>query len=93
MLRNSFEKKLPEILYVKAETKDSGANELFWFNEAFLLRGFDFDSFITSLKKGIILVDIRIGQYPDGRIHDHGTGFRVLPNHLDLCFQHRKKVM
>lgn len=92
-LRNSFEKKLPEILYVKAETKDSGANELFWFNEALLLRGFDFDSFVASLKKGIILVDIRIGQYPDGRTHDHGTGFRVLPNHLDLCFQHREKVM
>ena len=93
ILRNSFEKKLPEILYVKAETKDSGANELFWFNEAWLLRGFDFDSFIALLKKGIILVDIRIGQYPDGRTHDHGTGFRVLPNQLDLCFQHREKIM
>jgi hypothetical protein len=93
ILRNSFEKKLPEILYVKAETKDSGTNELFWFNEAWLLKGFDFDSFIALLKKGIILVDIRIGQYPDGRTHDHGTGFRVLPNQLDLCFQHRKKVM
>jgi len=93
ILRNSFEKKLPEILYVKAETKDSGANELFWFNEAWLLKGFDFDSFIALLKKGIILVDIRIGQYPDGRTHDHGTGFRVLPNRLDLCFQHREKVM
>ena len=93
ILKNSFEKKLPEILYVKAETKDSGANELFWFNEAWLLKGFNFDSFIVLLKKGIILVDIRIGQYPDGRTHDHGTGFRVLPNQLDLCFQYREKVM
>jgi len=93
ILRTSFEKKLPEILYVKAETKDSGANELFWFNEAWLLKGFNFDSFVSLLKKGIILVDIRIGQYPDGRTHDHGTGFRVLPNQLDLCFKYREKVM
>ena len=92
-LRNSFEKKLPEILYVKAETKDLGANELFWFNEAWLLKGFNFDSFIALLKKGVILVDIRIGQYPDGRSHDHGTAFRVFPNQLDLCFQHRDKIM
>jgi len=35
------------------------------------------------------LVDIRIGQYPDGRPHDHGTGFRVLPDKLDLCFSNR----
>lgn len=93
ILRNSFEKKLPEILYVKAETKDFGANELFWFNEAWLLKGFNFDSFIALLKKGVILVDIRIGQYPDGRSHDHGTAFRVFPNQLDLCFQHRDKIM
>ena len=93
ILKNSFEKKLPEILYVKAETEDFGANELFWFNEAWLLKGFNFDSFIVLLKKGIILVDVRIGQYPDGRTHDHGTGFRVHPNQLDLCFQYREKVM
>ena len=93
ILRASFERKLPEILYVKAETKDFGADEMFWFNEAWLLKGFNFDSFITLLKKGIILVDVRIGQYPDGRTHDHGTGFRVHPNQLDLCFQYREKVM
>ena len=92
-LKKSLERKLPELLYVKAETKDRGPNEKFWFNEAWLLSGFDFNSFINLLKKRTILVDIRMGQYPDGRSHDHGTGFRVFPNQLDLCFQHREKIM
>jgi len=84
-LRNSFEGKLPKLLYVKAETRGKSSNEEFWFNEAWLLSGFNFENFVQLLKEGVILVDIRIGQYPDGRPHDHGTGFRVLPDKLDLC--------
>jgi len=92
-LKNSFERKLPKLLYVKAETRGKDSNEEFWFNEAWLLSGFDFDNFIQLLKERVILVDIRIGQYPDGRPHDHGTGFRVFPGKLDLCFSHRKRIM
>lgn len=92
-LRESFERKLPKLLYVKAETKGYDHNEKFWFNEAWLLSRFNFNNFVNLLKRGIILVDIRIGQYSDGRSHDHGTGFRVFPNQLDLCFQHREKII
>lgn len=92
-LENSFERKLSKLLYVKAETRGTGSNEEFWFNEAWLLSGFDFDSFVQLLNEGIIFVDIRIGQYPDGKTHDHGTGFRVFPDKLDLCFSHREKIM
>ncbi len=92
-LQKRFEAKLPKLLYVKAETRGSGANEEFWFNEAWLLSGFNFDSFLTLLREEIIFVDIRIGQYADGRPHDHGTAFRVRPDKLDLCFAHRESVM
>ncbi len=92
-LKNSFERKLPKLLYVKAETKGTGPDEKFWFNEAWLLSGFNFDNFLNLLRKGVIFVDIRIGQYPNGRSHDHGTGFRVFPDKLDLCFEHRERVM
>jgi len=92
-LKNSFERKLPKLLYVKAEARGNGSNEEFWFNEAWLLSGFDFDNFIRLLKEGVILVDIRIGQYPDGRTHDHGTGFRVFPDKLDLCFSNRERIV
>lgn len=92
-LQNSFEKKLQKLLYVKAETRGQGSNEEFWFNEAWLLSGFDFDNFVKLLREGVILVDIRIGQYADGRPHDHGTGFRVFPDKLDLCFANRDRVI
>lgn len=92
-LKKFFERKLPKLLYVKADVRKKGSNEEFWFNEAWLLSGFDFSNFLKLIKKGTILVDIRIGQYPDGRPHDHGTGFRVFPDKLDLCFEHRKRIM
>ncbi len=92
-LKNSFERKLPELLYVKAESKGKGSNEEFWFNEAWLLSGFDFANFLRLVDEGTICVDIRIGQYPDGRPHDHGTGFRVHPDKLDLCFENRKNLI
>ncbi|MCX6817669.1 MAG: MvaI/BcnI family restriction endonuclease [Candidatus Aenigmarchaeota archaeon] len=93
ILRECFEKKFPQLLFVKAECRGSGKNEEFWFNEAWLLSEFSFDNFINLLKSGDILVDIRIGQYPNGRSHDHGTGFRVQINKLDMCFQKRKNII
>lgn len=92
-LRESFERKLPKLLYVKAKTKGRGPEEEFWFNEVWLLSGFNFNNFLKLLEQGIILVDIRIGQYPNGKPHDHGTAFRVFPDKLDLCFKHREKIM
>lgn len=92
-LRVSFERKLPKVVYVKADARGEGENEEFHYNEVWLLSGFDFLNFIKLLQEGVILVDIRIGQYPDGRPHDHGTGFRVLPDKLDLCFSHRELLI
>jgi len=93
VLKELFERKLPKLLYVKADARGKGENEEFHFNEAWLLSGFNFNNFFNLLKEGTILVDIRIGQYADGRPHDHGTGFRVLPDKLDLCFANRERIM
>ncbi len=92
-LRKRFETKYIELLYVKADSRGKGSEEEFFFNEAYLMKGFDFENFINLIQEGKILVDIRIGQYPDGRPHDHGTGFRIMPENLDLCFSHRKQVI
>lgn len=92
-LKTTFEKKLPKVLFVKADSKGSGLKEEFWFNEAWLLEGFDFDNFVKLVKEGIIKVDIRIGQFPSGSTHDHGTGFRVFPDKIDLCFSNRERIL
>jgi hypothetical protein len=92
-LRTSFEKKLHHLLYVLADCRGSGKKEEFWFNEAWFLSGFNFDDFMNAVNDGIICIDTRIGQNPDGTTHDHGTGFRVFPDKLKLCFAQREKLL
>jgi len=88
---NSIKKKYKKsLLYVKADTKGKDSDERFHFNEAYLLEGFDFTKFAKNLKDGILKVDIRLGLYPDGRFHDHGTGVRIRPALLDECFSGKK---
>lgn len=92
-LKKVFERKLPAILYVKADCKGSGSAEEFWFNEAWFLKGFSFDNFKELIRNGTICVDLRIGQYPNGRAHDHGTAFRILSDKLELAFGERKRIV
>ena len=93
-LRESFLRKYPDkLLYVKANSRGRGENEYFHYNEAHLLSGFSFERFTDLLAAGDILTDIRIGQHSNGRPHDHGTGFRIKPDKLDLCFGDRKRVI
>jgi hypothetical protein len=92
-LKKSFENKLRHVLYVLADSRGEGKDEEFWFNEVWLLSGFDFEGFMNAVRGGVICVDTRIGQYPDGTTHDHGTGFRVFPDKLNLCFSQRQKML
>lgn len=81
------------LLYVKADSKGLGENEEFHFNEAWLLQGFDFTKFKEQLDKGMLKIDIRLGLYPNGDYHDHGTGVRIQPDLLDLCFSKRERIL
>lgn len=93
-LKKAFTRKYRDkLLYVKADVEGRGRNERFHYNTAYLLSGFSFDKFTNLLSTEDILTDIRIGQYPNGRPHDHGTGFRIHPGNLDLCFARRKQVL
>jgi hypothetical protein len=93
-IKACLENKYPKgLAYVKADFRGSGANEEFHFNEAYFLEGFDFNNFMSLLDIGRILIDIRIGQYSDGRTHDHGTGFRIFPDTLDSIFTTRRNLL
>lgn len=86
-LRYSFESKYPnKLVYVKAESRGSGENEQFRFKQAYVCDGFSYDGFLELLQSGQIYVDLRIGQYPDGRTHDHGTAFRIRESDQDALF-------
>ncbi len=92
-LKKAFEKKYARLIYVSASNKMQDGVEHFWFNEAFLLRGFSFRRFSELIEQGTIKVDLRIGHYPNGSPHDHGTGFRVFPQYLPQCFERIEKIM
>ncbi len=86
-LEKTFEKKYKSMVYVIADCKSDGKRESFWFNEAYRLDRFGFSTFSKLIKDGLLKVDLRVGHYPDGRVHDHGTGFRILPVHFPKCFE------
>lgn len=92
-LRECFKNKLHHVLYVRAERIGRGKTEQFWFNEAWMFTGFNFKGFKNAIKDGVVCVDVRIGQYPNGKPHDHGTGFRVHPDKFELCFLDRKRLI
>jgi len=93
ILKEAFEKKYHKLIYVSAENKKERGKEYFWFNEAFLLDDFGFKRFTKLVKEGLLKVDLRIGHYPNGRLHDHGTGFRILPKYLPQCFETIKRIL
>lgn len=92
-LKECFEKKYNSLLYVLADHQGSRGSESFWFNEAYLLEGFNFQTFCDLILKGLLKVDVRIGHYSDGRLHDHGTGFRIMPRYLPQCFRTRTRIL
>lgn len=95
VLKEAFEKKYPNggLLYVKADSKGRGANEEFHFNEAYVLKGFNYSQFVELIKTDSVKVDLRLGLYPNGKTHDHGTGFRIPLDKFELAFAQRINVL
>lgn len=92
-LKKIFEQKYHKLIYVLADHKKEKGKEHFWYNEAYLLDGFGFERFSELVSEGKLKVDIRIGHYSDGRLHDHGTGFRILPRYLPQCFETIQQIL
>lgn len=97
-LKKSFEKKYKnKFVYAKAKSKGTGANEQFYFIEAYEVSGFNYNAFVDLLEKGKIFVDLRIGQYhggaKNGQTHDHGTGFRIRESDQSLLFKNNRRLV
>lgn len=93
-LRKVFNRKYRnEFVYVKALSKGTGRDEHFSFTRADLVSEFNYDAMIKLLEEGKIYIDLRIGQYPDGRTHDHGTGFRIRECDQELLFRNKERLI
>lgn len=93
LVRNKFNKKLPALVYVLADTKIIKKIEHFYFNEAYLLENFDFELFKKRIRADDIVVDFRMYYRPNGSVRNHGTAFRVKIKKLDDCFSKRVKLI
>ena len=87
-LEKAFLKKYKyRLIHVYAYSKFNENNkEEFLYNAAFEMYNFNFETFKKLLENGKIAIDIRIGQYSTGKIHDHGTGFRISENDIPKLF-------
>ena len=88
-----FNKKLPALVYVLADTKIVSEKEYFHFIEAYLLDGFNFEAFKKRVKNDDIVVDFRMYYRPNGSVRNHGTGFRVKMKKLDDCFAKKVRLI
>lgn len=83
-------KKCANIAYVVAESRKIEDEEEFHFTSARILTGCTFENFINAVKNGTIKYDIRIGSYKSGKskgkVHDHGSGFRIRKNDISSLF-------
>jgi hypothetical protein len=93
VLKEAFDKKYHRLAYVLADNRKEAGKEFFHYDEAYLLDGFDFVKFLRLIGSGELKLDLRMGHYPDGSPHDHGTGFRIMPRHLPSCFETIQQIL
>ncbi len=85
-IESALNKKLKFIAIVSADEKKENNKNYFWFKEIILITGLTLEKFLTAIRNGHVMVDIRIGVYNSGKnkgkTHDHGTGFRITLTNL-----------
>lgn len=92
-LDNILHRKLKDLFYVSAIRKFERKDEYFFFDKAEIYTSPTLARFLELIDNGLIMFDIRIGSYKSGRsigkIHDHGSGFRILEQNLKLLYKER----
>ena len=92
VLEKTLKKKLHNLFYVSAERRHKGDIEEFYFNKAEIYTEPSFAKFLDLLDEGRIMFDIRIGSFPNGKSHDHGSGFRILQPHIKELYHTKETV-
>lgn len=91
-IREIISKKLNILAFVSADSKSNpDGTESFKFHDCCIYYGGSFERFLSLLKEGKIQYDIRIGSYKTegknyGKVHDHGSAFRVARTDLKKLF-------
>jgi len=92
-LQKIIENKLQFLAYVEADTRKTNEGEEFYYKSCNIFFNSSFDKFMTLLKDNKIQYDIRIGSYKTpgrknyGKLHDHGSGFRINKSNMAKIFE------
>lgn len=93
-LQQAFERKYKnKLVYARAHSRGAGSQEEFQYTDAYILSGFDYNTFVSLIEQGKIYIDLRIGQYSDGRTHDHGTAFRIKEKDHPKLFRIKDQIV
>ena len=93
VLEKLLKDKLHNLFYVGAERRyNTNSIEEFYFNTAEIYTEPSFEKFLDLIDNGLVMYDIRIGSYADGRPHDHGSGFRMLQPNIKQLYNTYEKV-
>jgi hypothetical protein len=76
------------VVLVLAKTRGRRETEEFQYVDALLLKGFRFDRLLAKVR-----YDIRLGRYPDGHLHDHGSAFRFRIPDLETVFERYERLL
>lgn len=92
-LESCLQNKLNSLFYVQAQSEIRSGEEYFHYTHGNVYQNPSLQNLLNLLNDGRLMVDIRIGSYKTGskigKVHDHGTGFRVQSQHLtDLYSEH-----
>jgi len=80
------------LIMVLAETKKEKGKEFFYYKEAYILKDIDPTKFLSHSK-----YDIRLGVYHSGKnvgkLHDHGSAFRLTAKSIPDLFRTKKRIL
>ena len=93
-LEATFDKKMPALVLVQAETRiNSDEKEEFFYNEAYLLSDPSGKKLLEMISKDEIVVDVRMHVNLRGSVRNHGTAFRTEESKLINCFSKKESLL
>lgn len=92
-LMEYFAQKLPSLILVVAETQTRNGREYFHYINAYLLKNPSKKGLLKLIKRGHVVVDLRMHLKSNGQVRNRGTAFRVAEDNLVHCFTKRINLL
>lgn len=86
-IAKQFAKKMPALIFVSAFTEKRDGIEYFHYQRAQLLVGTSYEIIGEQIKSENILIDLRLHDKGTKGARNHGTGFRVKEDKLQMLFK------